>query len=277
MKLPFAWVTDCHLDHLGAKTSGGFQAFIRTLKAVPETIIVITGDISVAPRLAADLGALADGLADANKFIHFILGNHDCWQDTIEGARRIAKQVAEASTNLFYLPEEGVISFPDDEFLIGVNGYADARAGNFLTSNVSLVDYQLCYSLRGLQKARLQRVLQDLGEESAFDFSELFCKVPASAKRLYVATHAPPFEDAHWYEDKPASPDFMPHFINVALGQEISHAAKLRPELDIVVLSGHVHWGTKIKIANNVTCLVGWAQYGDPIVQDLSKIPERTF
>lgn len=275
MKLPFAWVTDPHLDHLNGIH---FRGFIRDLANVPETMIIITGDITTGARLTADLTSLAEGVSSAGKQIYFVLGNHDLWNETIEGARRLARDVAQRHTNLIYLPTVDPIQLGpfSNEYLIGVNGYGDARGGNFALSNVSLVDYRLCASLRGLSKDRLQRVLQDLGEESAFEFSEAVAKLPSTATRLYLATHVPPFVEAHWFKDIPATDDFTPHFVNVALGREILHTAKMRPELDIVVLAGHVHWGTRVRMAPNVVCYVGWAEYGQPAVQDLHTIPDRT-
>ncbi len=52
-----AWASDLHLDHLAADARDRLGQELGRLDGVP---LIVTGDISVAPRLVADLEFLAD-------------------------------------------------------------------------------------------------------------------------------------------------------------------------------------------------------------------------
>lgn len=268
--LPFLWATDVHLDHCRPSV---LAAFIDEIHR-HEGPLVLTGDISNAHKLQGHLQLL-----QRDKDIYFVLGNHDAWGASIEEADSLAKSLHldPDQPRLFYLPACEPLAVAPGEYLIGVNGYADGRAGNLLGSTVWLNDYILCKTFKGVGKKgpyALRPILNRLGDESAQQILAKLHEVPMTATRVYVATHAPPFASAHWYDGRPGDDAFLPHFVNVALGEAILTYAEAHKGCEFVVIAGHTHGGVRVQVSENVLCCVGSATYGAPQLQDLGSLPE---
>lgn len=273
--LPFAWATDTHLDHTGDWARDGF---IEELRTCAESAILITGDISTAPRLFEDLKAITQ----PDKDIYFILGNHDFWKSSIEETDALARMIhRDPDHRLFYLPACGPIAVAPRHYLIGVNGYADGRAGNLAGSSIWLNDYRFCKNFnsvmtndwRSRDYTRLQAILNRLGDESVAHVAEKLRVVPDDAERVYIATHAPPFDEAHWHDGKRGGMDWAPHFVNQVLGRKLRAVAEAHPTCEYVVLAGHTHGGVRVQLADNLWCFVGHADYGYPRLQRLVELP----
>jgi hypothetical protein len=286
--LPFSWATDIHFDH--ADRSGTMAPFLAAAGAGPKKALLVTGDISVAPKLIDHLKVLAM----TKKDVYFLLGNHDFYGGSIQmvvdyvtnwlTGKLTDPKVGLCPLNLHYLPISGVVAINKDSVLIGVDGYADGRAGNLLGSNIWLNDYVVCRTFNGCddspaKRPRLQAILNQLGDESVAQFKALASQIDWAKKppkTVYVATHAPPFQEAHFAPDgKLGDAHWAPHFVNAGLGDAIKRVAMARPGTQFVVLAGHTHTGCRAKVAPNVLCLVGQANYGKPVLQDPKQLGYR--
>jgi Icc protein len=272
---PFAWATDIHLDFL---RSSQIEAFRQKLIEAPQNVIVITGDITNGRNLADHL----DLMRVPGKTTYFVLGNHDFYHSSLLEGRRVAKEAVRISDdgNIHYLSDLLYpVLLPDGSYLIGVDGYADGRAGDFMRSHVWLNDYRLISEFRQHSKETILRILNSIGEESALlleDKTRFFGdEFPIEGKTVYIATHAPPFERAHWYDGKMGDSHWMPHFVNVALGKAILAFAQRFPKTKFVVIAGHTHGDARVAISDNIECFIGKAVYNWPVVQNPSTIVWR--
>lgn len=277
-KLPFAWCTDIHLDHVDAV---GLAAFTSRIQGVKAPWLVVTGDISWAARITRDIKFLIDAQAPHGGKVAMVLGNHDYYRGKIGEVKAAVDAVSNYTDAFFYLEtEDEPINLGANQYLIGVDGYADGKAGDLTSSNVWLNDYEYidnfvgCHSNRG----RLARVLEELGKDSARKLQKKLLALPDDTDTVWIATHAPPFAAAHFDpRGNLGDRNWSPHFVNAALGDAITLAALDHPKRRHVVVCGHTHTGAYVKVLPNVTCIVGWAAYRDPQLQRLEYIPDRTL
>ena len=135
-----AWLTDIHLNFVALDERQDF------LKRVSERCdaVVISGDIGESPDIVSFLGEMEDVL---QKPIYFVLGNHDFYGGSITRTRARVGQLARQSNHLVYLTQEGVIQLSPNTALVGHDGWADARLGDFDRSDILLNDYFLIEEL----------------------------------------------------------------------------------------------------------------------------------
>jgi predicted phosphohydrolase len=239
----------------------------------PGSTIIITGDISNSRRLIPDLRAMANALKYCE--IYFVLGNHDFYGNTINNVRHIIEPFVSMQGNLHYLPTMTHPAYlqigPDLWALIGVDGWADARAGNFDASPSLLKDYQVINDFNGMDSSSKRRFLNLLGKEEAYKLKEKLVE-DLSGDNILIATHVPPYAEAHVYLDKPASPVYLPHFVCVSTGEVISEYALTHKNKNIHIICGHTHQKYDGKIMDNVTVHVGYANYSELLCVDLNKV-----
>jgi 3',5'-cyclic-AMP phosphodiesterase len=99
------WVTDPHLEFLSEERDRKAQ-FFEVLFNESADAVLITGDVSNAANLEEDLNCLAQ----LNKAVYFVLGNHDFYGGTIAGSIEVAQRaVARHPERLIYLDDAGLI------------------------------------------------------------------------------------------------------------------------------------------------------------------------
>jgi hypothetical protein len=114
---------------------------------------VITGDISEAKTIEQDLAAIESRLSFP---IYFVLGNHDFYNGSIAAVRKVVAGLCRRSRRLHYLSDEGVIPLNETTALVGHDGWADGRLGDYAGSTVELTDYTVIEEFMGLSpEARL--------------------------------------------------------------------------------------------------------------------------
>jgi 3',5'-cyclic-AMP phosphodiesterase len=119
------WVTDLHLEFLSEERDRKAQ-FLEVLFNESADAVLITGDVSNATNLEEDLNCLAQ----LNKAVYFVLGNHDFYGGTIAGSIEVAQRaVARHPERLIYLDDAWLNRLTSKIKLIGVNGFADGLAG----------------------------------------------------------------------------------------------------------------------------------------------------
>ncbi len=263
-----AWATDIHLNFL---TSMDRRRFLESVKGQADALL-ITGDIAESNSLGEILRQI---LAVLDMPIYFVLGNHDFYWGSVVGTRSAVAEMISGSENLVYLSQAGVVELTPSTALVGHDGWADARLGDFDGSEVILNDFLLIDELHcwkdqhTLDKPVLRQALQALGDEAA---RHLRTVLPVAAKKyphVIVATHVPPFREATWYQGRPSADDYLPYFSCKAVGDVLLETAGAYPHCDLLVLCGHTHGGGEVRVLENLRVLTGPAEYGKPEIQQI--------
>jgi predicted phosphohydrolase len=263
-----AWATDVHLNFLSAS---GLDAFREALAQQEADAVVLTGDIAEAPTLEPLLSVLA---AELKTKIWFVLGNHDYYRGSIPRVREVARALGERSPWLGWLPAAGVVELTREIALVGVDGWADGRAGDWERSPVMLNDYLLIAELSGLPKGERLARLHALGDAEAKALRAPLAEALGKYQKVLVATHVPPFKEACWHEGKISNDDWLPHFTCLAVGGVLREAALANPGKKIRVLCGHTHSAGTAEILPNLKVVTGAAEYGEPRVQGVFELSE---
>lgn len=226
---------------------------------------MVAGDTSVAPRLIADLEFLAETSA---RPLYFVLGNHDHYGDSVAGVRDAVLALGNRRPDVQWLPPAGVVPLDGETALIGVDGWADGRHGNPLTTQFVLNDDRLIGEIATPQtRAGKLIVKRALADADAARLLVLLDRAVAGARRIVIATHVPPFAEALPATGRLAHPGWLPLLICGATGAVIRQAAAAHPGHSFVVLCGHTHAAMDVQIAPNLRCIVAGARYGEPKVQ----------
>jgi 3',5'-cyclic AMP phosphodiesterase CpdA len=256
-----AWATDIHLNFLDPEE---VLAFCAALARTGAEAVLVTGDIAEAPSLEPLLLTLASELS---RPVYFVLGNHDAYHGSIAFARAISRELTARSPFLRWLPAAGVVELSPGTALLGHDGWADGRLGDYVRSGVLLNDYVMIEELAGLDKQERRAALGRLGDEAAeYLRTALAVALPRYA-RVLVATHVPPFREAAWHEGRPSNDDYLPHFSCKATGEVLLEAARAWPDRRIEVYCGHTHGEGTATLLPNLTVYTGGAEYGSPEVQ----------
>jgi len=176
-----AWLTDIHLNFLDDAER---RQFLETV-AERADAVTITGDIGEATNV---IGFLKEMEAILRRPIYFVLGNHDFYRGSIGKTRDEVAKLASQSEFLVYMTAASVVPLSPTIALVGHDGWADARLGDFEKSQVFLNDYVAIEELRkwkdefALDKPALAELLNVLGDEAARHLE--------SALRQAVANHS---------------------------------------------------------------------------------------
>lgn len=256
-----AWLTDLHLNFLRPAERVDFLGHVRDLS--PDALL-ISGDIGE----ARDVLHFLNQMLFAWPFpIYFVLGNHDFYFGSIADVRQRVKALCDEHPRLHYLTHCGVLELASGVGLLGHDGWADARLGDYERSNVMLNDYRLIAELAGYSKQTRLPVLRAMGQAAAEHVREHLQSAVAAYRTIYLVTHVPPFREACWHEGRISDDEWLPHFSCQAVGEAILEVMRPRPECQLIVLCGHTHSSGQTQPLPNVRVLTGRAVYGSPEVQ----------
>ncbi len=269
-----AWLTDIHLDFV---TDAEINSLVKSIGDSGCDGVLIGGDIGTASTIESNLTALDHGL---NLPVYFVLGNHDYYGSSIAEVRRRIAKLVRATNHLHYLSDEGIVELSANTCLIGHDGWADGRFGDYAHSSVILNDYVAItdFQLAGgsglseTDKARRLATMQFLAGQAAEHFEQLLPLVLERYSEVFVLTHVPPFLEASWHEGKISSADFLPHFASFASGDPLIRSMRKHPRKNMLVLCGHTHSEGEAKVLSNLTVLTGRAEYGLPEIQKVFDI-----
>ncbi len=256
-----AWTTDIHLNFLPSEDC---DAFLRNLAGLNLDGLVISGDVAESHDLAHYLIRIQQA-ADADVF--FVLGNHDFYYGSIRGVRAAVDALCAEHPRLHYLSHSGPLELASDVALIGHDGWADGRLGDYERSLIFLHDYQLIAELSMYGKAERRRVLERLGDEAAAHIRAVLPAALQSHRQVWLATHVPPLREACWHEGQISDDQWAPHFTCRAVGDAILEIMPDYPDRQLTVLCGHTHGAGETRPLDNVLILTGGAEYGRPVVQ----------
>jgi hypothetical protein len=151
--------------------------------------------------------------------------------------------------------------------LIGHDGWADGRFGDYASSDVLLNDYFLIEELAGLDAdARLER-LQGLGAEAADHFRRVLPEALARFCRVIAVTHVPPFREACWHQGQISGDAWLPHLACQVVGEALVEVMRAHTDRELLVLCGHTHSSGEAQVLPNLKVLTGEAVYGRPEIQ----------
>lgn len=256
-----AWITDPHLNFLDEKQ---LQLFISRLAKQSEDGLIITGDIAEAPSVTGYLQCLDDALTFP---VWFVLGNHDFYNGSIAATRRAVTALSARAARVNYLPVNRVVSLSSKTALVGHDGWADGRCGNFLASSIRLNDYRLIQDLICTNKEELLKRLKALGDEAADHLRQVITEALRTHEEVIVATHVPPYGGACWHEGKSTCNEWTPHFTCLAAGWAMRDVMVNFPNNRLRVLCGHTHSQGLYQAAENIVVETGGAVYGEPALQ----------
>lgn len=263
-----AWMTDIHLNFLRADR---ITAFLDNVKKARPDALLITGDIGEAHDVLRHLELIGTYFDDVP--VYFVLGNHDYYGDSIVAVRERVSVLTQDVLSLTWLPAAGgVVPLTESTCLIGHDGWADGRFGDFKNSKVMLNDYQMISELKGHTKSALAKRLKALSAEASDYFEATLPLAVNNFQNVIVATHVPPFKEACWHEGKMSSDEYLPHFSCKAVGDVLKREMKNNPKCNMTVLCGHTHGGGTVRVLPNLLVKTGGAFYGRPMLNELVRV-----
>lgn len=255
-----AWMTDLHLDFVGDEDRARLATSVVAAQADG---VVVTGDIATAASVLQTVDELARAVGVP---VWYVLGNHDYYGGSIAEVRARAAAIT-VRGGPPWLEAAGAVRLGPDTALLGVDGWGDARLGDFAASRVLLNDFFRIEELTGLPRAVLRERLAALGDAAAAVLRPALQAALAWADHVVVATHVPPFRDACWHQGAVSADDWLPFFACRAVGDVIADAAAAHPHARFTVLCGHTHGAGEARLADNLLVLTGGAEYGEPRIQ----------
>jgi 3',5'-cyclic AMP phosphodiesterase CpdA len=261
--MQLAWLTDIHLNFLRPNEA---EEFFAELRKSPADAMMLTGDVSDAVEVSADLRRLDDAW---QRPLYFVLGNHDFYGGSIAGVRAAVRQLCAERPRLVYLTSGEPIELAPGVGLIGNDGWADARFGDYEKSYVMMNDYRLIAELAGMTKAERWPKLKALGDEAAAEIRRLLPAALERFQRVLVATHLPPLREACWHEGQISDDEWAPHFTCKAIGDALLEIAPEFPKCEVTVYCGHTHSPGLTRPQPNLTIYTGGSEYGKPHIQKL--------
>jgi Icc protein len=207
------------------------------------------------------------------KPIYFVLGNHDFYKGSIAGTRKRIGKLARQSNYLVYLSQEGVVELTPSTALIGHDGWADARCGDYEHSDVPMNDYVLIEELarwnQGIvpDKTSLRKALESLAQEAADHFAKVLPEAVDRYREVLAVTHVPPFPEAAWHQGHISDDNHLPHFACEVVGEVMFGVMHAHPSAKLLVLCGHTHGDGELELLDNFYVWTGRADYGSPQIQ----------
>lgn len=257
------WLTDIHLNFLKAAE---IEAFLRSVAEASPDVLLIGGDVGEAPDVIGHLRRIA---GHVHCPIYFVLGNHDYYFGSIEGVRSAADELCRETENLTFLTSTGPADLTPHTALLGHDGWADARLGDYERSLVMMNDYRLIREFAGVSKRDRWPMLRAMGDAAADHVRRHLPDALASHEHVLLLTHVPPLREACWYQGQISNDEWLPHFTCLALGQALLAVMREHPQRRLTVLCGHTHSSGECRPLENVRVITGGAEYGHPSIQQV--------
>ncbi len=255
------WLTDIHLNFLSAEAVERFLAGIAGSR--PDTVL-LGGDIAEAHDLIGHLKRIVAALPCP---VYFVLGNHDFYRGSIRRVRAAVAELCAVTPSLIWLSAAEVLELTPEVGLVGHDGWADARLGDYEHSTVMINDYLLIEELARVDKAQRGALLKQLGDEAAGHVLRVLPLALDAYPHVVFLTHVPPLREACWHQGQPSNDEWLPHFACLAVGQALLQIMRQRPDRKLTVLCGHTHSPGEAWPLANVQILTGEAEYGHPCIQ----------
>ncbi|HEY3933795.1 MAG TPA: metallophosphoesterase [Gemmatimonadales bacterium] len=252
---------DLHLDHAHPAAR---QTLRTALRELPGKAVILTGDLTVARLLAAELEFIADA---AERPVYFVLGNHDHYGSSVARVRDLVADLTARRPEIRWLPPAGVIELGEDLAVVGVDGWADGLAGDPMATPLVLNDDRLIAELAAFaSRAGKLVVKRALARADAERLEVLLERAVEAAGRVIVVTHIPPFVESLPRSGRLANPAWHPLLVCGSTGEVLRRIASRNPGHTFSVWCGHTHVATDVAVLPNLRCKVIGARYGEPAV-----------
>jgi 3',5'-cyclic AMP phosphodiesterase CpdA len=262
-----AWATDIHLNFVGQEQITEFCLSIQ--REEPDGLL-LTGDIGEAHDVHRHLELISELVPVP---VYFVLGNHDYYGSSIAEMRERITRLSQEVPSLTWLPLAGIVPLSENSCLIGHDGWADGRFGDYAHSQIMLNDYRMIIELRGHSRKELSKRLHALGDDAASHFRAVLPLALASFENILIGTHVPPFLEACWHEGNISNDEYLPHFACKAVGKVLVSIMRKHPKHRITVLCGHTHSSGEVQILPNLLVKTGAAVYGRPALTEIIEVP----
>lgn len=257
------WLSDIHLNFLEERKR---HRFVAQVAARAPDAVVISGDIADGWTVIPALELVAARIACP---VYFVLGNHDFYHRGIATVRA-AVRVAVRGTRMVYLPDAGVAQLRPDMAIVGHDGWADGRQGDYAGSAFQPNDFAHIQDFEVFaSKEQRLRLMQHLASEAAAHFAHVLPLAAARNAHVVAVTHVPPFAAAARYRGRPSSPDVLPFYSSQCLGEVMVTVMARYPACQLTVLAGHTHDDVRHTVAPNVHVRTAAAVYGRPRIAEL--------
>jgi predicted phosphohydrolase len=261
-----AWLADLHLNFMNER---GRRRFVDRVAATKPDAVLIGGDIADGWTVVPALELLA---ARVTCPVYFVLGNHDFYHRSI-AAVRAQVRAAIQDTGLVYLPDAGVVALCPGVALVGHDGWADGRNGDFAGSSFAPNDFNHIHDFQVFgEKTQRLRLMQSLAGEAAEYLGRVLPEAAGTSEQVLVVTHVPPFAGASWYRGRPSGADRLPFYSSRCIGDVLLDVMARHPECQATVLAGHTHGACRFEAAANVEVRTTEAEYGKPRIGEILKI-----
>lgn len=262
------WLTDLHFNFVAPRE---IDQFLMCVEAERPDWVLVGGDIGEANDVALHVRRIAARLSGR---IAFVLGNHDFYRGSIAGVRDEVAALCQEIPRLVYLNDAEVVELAPSVGIVGHDGWADARVGDYERSDVMLNDYRLIRELAFVGKAERRGLLEKLGDEAAAHIRRVLPLALERYEHVMLLTHVPPLREACWHDGHISDDEWSPHFTCLAVGNAILEIMPQWPKRRLTVLCGHTHSPGECRPLLNVEIFTGEARYGSPAVQRVWEIGE---
>lgn len=261
------WLTDIHLNFLDEPAR---IKFYQEIVAKHGDALLISGDIAEAPSIGKMLREMCKHI---NKPIYFVLGNHDYYRGQISVVRKEMESLTKEEVLLHWLPIAGLQELDNDIILVGQDGWADGRLGDYNHSNVILNDSRMIaelYQQQILGKKPLLEKMQQLADNDASQLKkQLQAAIAKQPRKIIIVTHIPPFKEASFYRGKISGDNYLPFYTCKATGDVLLQMATENNAIEFLALCGHTHGEAFYQPLPNLTVKVGKSEYYYPAVQEV--------
>jgi len=268
--MKMAWLTDVHLNFLD---ESGRKSFYQKIVDTECDVVLICGDIAEAPCLVDILNEM---LSQIKRPIYFVLGNHDYYRGQVEQVREKVAALTQSNELLFWLPASNMQLLDNNTILLGQDGWADGRLGDYENSRVVLNDSRMIADLfqeKILGKYQLLDKMQLLADADALELKyNLIAAIAQKPQKIIVLTHVPPFREACLHEGKISDDNWLPYFSSKVMGDVLMKVAQENPSIEFLALCGHTHGSANYQPLSNLIVKAGEAEYYLPQVQEVIRI-----
>jgi 3',5'-cyclic AMP phosphodiesterase CpdA len=259
------WLTDPHFDHARHL----LLPTIEKLNIINPDALLLGGDIGEYSNFDDFLKAIASKF---KKPVFWIGGNHDIYGSSVAQFREKSSSLSSHYSNLIYLTTSDIIQLTDDTALIGHDGFADGRAGDYWRSTVQLADSEYIWDLKCLSYSDQFKVMNKFGDEAAQNIKEKLEESVQKYKHTIILTHVPPFAKGGFHRGKPQDKDWAPFFVCKAMGDAILDVSSKHKDHKITILCGHTHGKGVYNPYPWVTSINGEAHYGSIVFQKMIEV-----
>src|SRR3990167_1106676 len=265
-----AWATDIHFNF---EDDSHRRALYDEIIAAQCDAVLITGDIGEAQNFDTYLRLIH---SKTGKQLYYVLGNHDFYtKSRLYSHTKATGLAVKSQNNIRWLGwDRKAIQLTPECYLVGVDGWADGRYGDYKYSTITMSDSIYIADLAGSEtRAELLQSMQQLADQDADKLkSQLEAAISHNATQIIVATHVPPFAAICRHRGNETDPEVLPFYSSKALGDVILDAATQHPQITFKTYSGHTHGACKLQLKENLYCSVGAAEYYIPQLVEVIEV-----